>query len=599
MTSTAHSRNKQFKDAMTGMRQPTDSTGRAAAPAWHRILTPLASLKLTVVLFALGIFLIFAGTFALKEFGLWTAMKLYFRCWITWIDIAIFFPADSGVAHVKFPYPGGWTIGFAMLFNLIAAHTLRFKVKAGGARLLGASLMMLAGLAFLSWGLYMVVVSQPQITQSWWEAQGRPEGVGAALLGSALVLWTGVVIFERRAGIFLTHAGIIILLLSELVTGLAAVESKMRVIQGETAHFTSNTERPELAFIYVDRTGAQQVVAIPTGMLAEGAVIDDERLPFKVKIEKYFVNTRYVEYRPPPEATAAVAKALEQLMAMTNGNIDEASNVLSMEERGVAMALLEGRPLSAEQVKMVKAYFDDAVIDFDSEQWKAQGASWIRWHAMGDYEGRRWIYNLAASPPNLATIGDMGDSGVLRPIPESPGTSAGEVDMPGAYVTLTRRDGEKLGTVLLTAGEDLRDDEYLQKVNDGKRDYRVTLRFERYYKPYTIHVKEVRADRFTGSDIPRNYSTQLERFDEDHPRGEEAIIRMNEPMRFSGETFYQSGIDSVIVREGGTSARLPVTILQVVNNPGYLMPYIACIVVSVGLMLHFGINLYGYVRRSL
>jgi len=39
-------------------------------------------------------------------------------------------------------------------------------------------------------------------------------------------------------------------------------------------------------------------------------------------------------------------------------------------------------------------------------------------------------------------------------------------------------------------------------------------------------------------------------------------------------------------------------VLQVVRNPGYLLPYIACIVVSLGLCLHFGQTLRRFIRRS-
>ena len=41
---------------------------------------------------------------------------------------------------------------------------------------------------------------------------------------------------------------------------------------------------------------------------------------------------------------------------------------------------------------------------------------------------------------------------------------------------------------------------------------------------------------------------------------------MNHPLRYQGETFYQSGV--LGLGKG--------TILQVVRNPGWLIPYISC-----------------------
>ena len=41
------------------------------------------------------------------------------------------------------------------------------------------------------------------------------------------------------------------------------------------------------------------------------------------------------------------------------------------------------------------------------------------------------------------------------------------------------------------------------------------------------------------------------------------------------------------------------TILQVVRNPGWLLPYFSCGLVTLGMMIHFGINLVGFLRRKL
>ena len=41
------------------------------------------------------------------------------------------------------------------------------------------------------------------------------------------------------------------------------------------------------------------------------------------------------------------------------------------------------------------------------------------------------------------------------------------------------------------------------------------------------------------------------------------------------------------------------TILQVVRNPGWLMPYVSCTLVTLGMLLHFGLQLVTFlVRRA-
>jgi hypothetical protein len=38
--------------------------------------------------------------------------------------------------------------------------------------------------------------------------------------------------------------------------------------------------------------------------------------------------------------------------------------------------------------------------------------------------------------------------------------------------------------------------------------------------------------------------------------------------------------------------------LQIVRNPGWLMPYISCAVVGIGLLVHFGMTLFRFVERT-
>ena len=70
---------------------------------FRRILAPLASLRLTVWLLALSMFLVFAGTWAQIDRGIWAVMDLYFRTWWAWIPVGIFFPPRVGPAR---PDPG-------------------------------------------------------------------------------------------------------------------------------------------------------------------------------------------------------------------------------------------------------------------------------------------------------------------------------------------------------------------------------------------------------------------------------------------------------------------------------------------------------------
>ena len=65
----------------------------------------LASLRLTVALFAMAIFLIFAGTMAQVDKDIWEVMDQYFRTWLAWIPLADVL--SSLVLHRRAPAGAG------------------------------------------------------------------------------------------------------------------------------------------------------------------------------------------------------------------------------------------------------------------------------------------------------------------------------------------------------------------------------------------------------------------------------------------------------------------------------------------------------------
>src|SRR5436190_8340343 len=63
---------------------------------------------------------------------------------------------------------------------------------------------------------------------------------------------------------------------------------------------------------------------------------------------------------------------------------------------------------------------------------------------------------------------------------------------------------------------------------------------------------------------------------------------MNEPLRYRGKTIYQTSFQGSAI-----------TVLQVVDNPAWTMPYIACIIGGLGLLMHFGIMLVNFVNKRM
>jgi hypothetical protein len=385
-------------------------------------LTALASLRLTVVLFVLAMLLVFFGTLAQVDLGIWTVVDRYFRSLAVWVPLQIFFPRTFRVPG-SFPFPGGWLLGGLLLTNLLAAHAVRFK---------------------LGW---------------------------------------------KRAGILLIHSGLIVMMLSEFITGVFAVEGNMIIVEGGSSNFVQDSRNPELAVLSPADDKTDDVVAVPASFLQKGGKISHDALPFDVEVVRYMLNS--------------------------------------------------SKPAKPEP-----------------------------------------------GQDNPATAGD-GKFEVSVERPEVSGTDPQQkVDFPSAYLRLTdKQTGADLGTYLVSLWYYVEDRPQTVKVGD--KEYELFLRFERSYKPYTMHLIDFNHELYPGTETPKDFSSVVRLEDPSNNEDREVRIWMNHPLRYRGETFFQSSF-----LEGDTG-----TILQVVRNPGWLMPYISCGMVSTGLLIHFGINLVGFLKK--
>jgi cytochrome c biogenesis protein ResB len=102
-----------------------------------------------------------------------------------------------------------------------------------------------------------------------------------------------------------------------------------------------------------------------------------------------------------------------------------------------------------------------------------------------------------------------------------------------------------------------------------------------------MKLKDFTHELYPGTQIPKNFSSTIHLADDVNHERRQVLIYMNHPLRYLGDTYYQSGF------EPDNSG----TVLQVVRNPSYQAPYIACIVVSIGLIFQFTLHLTGFARR--
>jgi hypothetical protein len=379
-------------------------------PLLKSFLQFFMSLRLTVVLLAFSLALVFFATLAQVNLGVWAVQQKYFH--------SFFVMAPVPGSDLALPlFPGGYLVGGLLLLNLAAAHVSRLR---------------------LSWA---------------------------------------------KSGLWLMHLGFILLLLGELFTGLWQQESLMRLDPGETKAYSESSRQTELAVTDTTDVKFDDVVAIPTGLLANRGAIQHPKLPFRIRTVAFYPNS-----------------------------------------------LLEMRSQAP---------------------------------------------NAPLSPAN------QGFGPQLAALPQRITYRQDERNLPTAFIELAGPDGP-LGTwlvsTLLTEP---------QSVTFQGHTYELRLRSARHYFPFSVTLLKFSHDRYPGTDIPKNFSSRLRLQTPDTRVDREVLIYMNNPLRYGGLAFYQAGFEN----------NDRTTILQVVRNPSWLLPYVSCVLMFVGLVIQFSIHLTGFIRQ--
>jgi ABC-type transport system involved in cytochrome c biogenesis permease subunit len=575
---------------VTALRETTLAENRTAEPlsmvgsALLSVLHVLASLKLTVVLFALSIFLVFASTLAQTEHDIWEIVDGWYRIderkvltdtapWIhpselfVRIRLQYFFPhsffPDMEPVSGWFWYPRGWLIGMLMGINLLAAHAVRFTAQARGGRLAaglgligvgcfatwyaihsGASSDGILGGAMISWDLFRQLLTMSLATivvalaaAGSFLARRRIVERIAAFTGSAIALAILVYLlwYGRAAHIEDESARILWQLLKGTGAGLLLLAG-CRLVFNKRAGIVLLHAGVGLMFAYEVVVGTSHQEAQMT--LVEGQTsnwVQDARSAEFVVLEK-----------------AAGEKTLDTEIIVPR----------KMLKLGETIELPAPAPINVRIVQQIP----NSDLDIPEAT-----------------EGGKPL-------PNLATAGKMRELGIKELEPGTGTNADSKVDMPSMYVELlNKKDGRSLGVYLVSWALYMRGVPEQAVVVDGK-PIAIDFRPKRTYKQYDITLKEVRKDDYVAGDTPRNYSSSLRVVDPVRGIDRTESIRMNNPMRFADATFYQSGYQQL--KDGRKMSTI-----QVVDNVGWMLPYVSCMIVVVGCVAQFGTTLMRFLNR--
>ena len=565
------------------------------------------SLRLTVVLLAFSLVIIFLGTMAQEPMGLNIAVERYFKSWLVdqvameagikktvqlfgvqWAPVT----PEQILGDPGLPwFPGGYLVGTILLINLVVAHYVRFELSA------------------------------------------------------------------KKAGIFLTHIGIITLLLGQLFTDILQVESFVSMERGDRRNYSVSFDDNELVLMLPVDGGSNRVVSIPEQMLNDKVSIQHPELNgLKIETTRYWVNAKPMTAEQLIELDSQEQlgfrdKVVDQVYKVINTRVFEMEEYLRekpnaerrkeltslkaifIEQRAKEIELrqladLLGRAGEMEmgvygfQESDSKVIFNDPgmrnliikIRGYDDQRTMSNlfkvavknrltegSLDEFNHHAddflekIKEYPGgagenmikntRGFSERIKVKAKQYYTDSSQGRLGnfyrFVRPLPLA--LSQDDRNLPAALIKVSKGK-EELGKWLVTCSSD-----FQQSLKVDGKTWKVILRPQRNYLDFNLSLVDLKWEKYQGTEIPKNFQSRV--IVEDEKESRTVDIYMNNPLRKGGQTFYQYQMNQ---NQLGATAQ---TVLQVVKNPSWLTAYIGCLIVAAGLIYQFLYHLVGFARK--
>ena len=596
------------------------------------------SLRLTVVLLAFSLVIIFLGTMAQEPMGLNIAVERYFKSWLVdqvameagikktvqlfgvqWAPVT----PEQILGDPGLPwFPGGYLVGTILLINLVVAHYVRFELSA------------------------------------------------------------------KKAGIFLTHIGIITLLLGQLFTDILQVESFVSMERGDRRNYSVSFDDNELVFMQPMDGGSNRVISVPEQKIEtlydpplnlverflvklrlsseiklktkkkiqSPAVIEHPLKGFKIEILNYWVNAKpmtaeqlieldsqeqlgfrdkvvdqvykvintrvfemeeYLREKPNAERrkelTSLKAIFIEQRakeielrqladllgrageMEMGVYGFQESDSKVIFNDPGVSNLIIKIRGYDDQRTmsNLFKVAVKNRLTEGSLDEFNHHADDFLE--KIKEYPGgagenmikntRGFSERIKVKAKQYYTDSSQGRLGnfyrFVRPLPLA--LSQDDRNLPAALIKVSKGK-EELGKWLVTCSSD-----FQQSLKVDGKTWKVILRPQRNYLDFNLSLVDLKWEKYQGTEIPKNFQSRV--IVEDEKESRTVDIYMNNPLRKGGQTFYQYQMNQ---NQLGATAQ---TVLQVVKNPSWLTAYIGCLIVAAGLIYQFLYHLVGFARK--
>lgn len=185
----------------------------------------------------------------------------------------------------------------------------------------------------------------------------------------------------------------------------------------------------------------------------------------------------------------------------------------------------------------------------------------------------------------VPAAGDEGVDGVK--LQAQPRAMAAEQNVAGAYAMVLDQENQEVQNGILFG---FAMSPWVVTVQG--QDYAIDLRHQTWDLPFTIKLDEFIRELHPRTGMASNFESVVTMTEGQVDR--EINIRMNEPLRHKGYTFFQASWGPQNAQPGDPLF----STFAVVNNPADQWPLYSCIVIAVGLTIHFMQKLVSYLRAE-
>ncbi len=522
-------------------------------------MMPLASLKFTVALLFLAILMTWVATLEQAYDDVFNVKMRHFSSLLVEVPVQVFFPPAWAPSLQNVPgklfLPSGVSILVLMIINLTAAHSLRFKVQAAGGRLAAGMVALMAAIAITvvvvanGHGAGLQTAKNEFFSKMWFLMQ-----VAMLVLALGSIVWSFLLGPKRRLErVMLLYLGAMGILAAAVLLYLGdrayIGDSAMRIMwQLAQATIAAISAFVACVFLFKRKAG---MVLLHIGVMG-------------LMLNEILVTTAHKEQRlivAEGETTSQVLDIRYHEMAIVDLSDAKNDRIVTVPADKLA---------SLEKISSPELPFDIRCVK---------------------YLRNSTFASSSADTLQLATTG-IGKRIPLKEAPPVAGTGSDqEVDSPAAYVELfDKKTGESLGIHALPSQLKA---ELADRVTVDGKDYHVLLRVETFQKPYKVTLNDASREDYPGSTTPKHYGSKITLADQRTGESTSQEIKMNNPLRYGGETFYQSGMPDPT--PGGPQY----SVFQVVTNVGWMIPYVCCMYTVVGLLGQFMLSLLSYLEKQL